>query len=224
MRVVADERARPPSATGPSICQPSIGFGRSSTTTAILRFAASSITQRHRRVVGVEADADVGEIHDEGVDAAEHVGRRAAVSRRRGSGWAARSSSSFSDSTCSSSRVPRMPCSGLNSATRFDARRLVQDVDGARAAAIEPGVIGERARTLAAFERRELVAREHVDAGEHRGRRASARRDGSVPVGARRRGARCGRRRRPSRQRQPWPPARAAASCRRRHRGGGGSP
>ena len=42
-REVRDER-RSPAAGGPSICQPLIGFGRSSTTTAILRLAASSIT------------------------------------------------------------------------------------------------------------------------------------------------------------------------------------
>ena len=86
----ADRRRRP--ATGPSMSKPSIGFGRSSTTTGSLRFAASSSTYAIVGGIGVEARADVLQVDDEGVEAVEHRGGRAAASRRRASGSAGRSS------------------------------------------------------------------------------------------------------------------------------------
>ena len=56
---------------------------------------------------------------------------------------------------------------GAEQRDQRDARRRLEDVDGAASGAIAPGVIGDQPDPLA-LQQREAVAAQHVDAGEHR--------------------------------------------------------
>ena len=76
--------------------------------------------------------------------------------------------------------VPRMPCSGLKSATSFTSFAPKSTSIVVAPSRATPGVIGDQADALPA-QRREAVGAQHVDAGQHR--RATDG-GGTVPDGA----------------------------------------
>ena len=214
-REVADEARVPPCrATGPSIWKPPIGFGRSSTTTGSLRFAASSMHERHRRHVGVEADADVLEIDDDRVDPLEHGrGRPARVAVER-------------VNRQPGLRVDFRRHVGVEHAAdavlrpeqrhQLHVLRLVQQVDGRGAVAGAAGVVRDEPDALALAAARSLAraARRGRSCTGSRGagRRACRTAPKSRPVHAA--VAATGRRRSGSPRPRPSRPARAAASRR----------
>ena len=109
-----------------------------------------------RRGIRVEARADVLQIDDDRVDAGRASRRSAAASRRRANGSAGRSSRRATNRPRSSSS-PRMPCSGLNSATSVTSGACGEQIDRARAVARPAGLVGQQTDALAA-QPRELFA------------------------------------------------------------------
>ena len=168
---------------GPSICQPPIGLGRSRTTTSdvALRRLLQHVAQR--RGVGVEARRRCP------------AGRRpacrcpasiAAVGRRRLAVERVDRQAGrlvLAVDGTSSSSTPRMPCSGLKSATSVTPGALCsRSMVGvpSRGAA---GVVGEQADACGPAARANPSRGQHVDAGEHR-RAAGCRRPRRIGDGA----------------------------------------
>ena len=135
---------------------------------------------RHRGHVGVEARADVLEVDHDRVEPLEHRrGRTPAVAVERVDRQT-RPARRLAAGTLASS-MPRMPCSGLNSATSSTSfascRRSIAVAPSLRPA----GVVRDQADALA-VERRESLRAQHVEAGHDRRSRGAG--GGSVPDGA----------------------------------------
>ena len=128
------------SSTGPSTATPPIGLGRSSTIDLDLLLARRFQQIAQRRHVGVEAAADVLDVVDQRVDAFELLGGRpaplAVQAEDRQAGLLVLAVATFSSS------LPRMPCSGLKSATELHVLRLINRSMVVRPSAVDAGVVG----------------------------------------------------------------------------------
>ena len=152
----------------------------------------------HHDVERVAADADVLQVHHEGVEALELGGGGFAVFAVKGVDGQAGAGVAVVAEVDAGLDQAVEPVLGGEEGDEFYPRGLVEHVDGAAPEAVHPGGVGQEADTLA-LHGREAVGGEHVDAeedgrgdrrdphgrdGRHRGRRGGARRGGGGAAAA----------------------------------------